>query len=421
MPRHISPVVVACLMTYAMLSPVGQAAAATPRDSAGTIGVVPPQDPTQFCRPLLHQEIDSIDYCRAQEGVGPMILPTNFDSLTPQEQSLVVFNLERVNRGLPPVVGLSASLNTYAQDGADRNDDPGFPSNEGDGGGAIWDANSTVVGSDDAYMYTDDCTPSNVVGCWGHRDNILMDGNSTDPLDGGAGFTAHGYNAQLNSYTFEFIYAYPQDDLVFTWQDELQYFATPPGIEPIQPPTITSVAPAAVSTNGGSTFTVTGTNLISAKEIDVDGVPAKQLDCQTESSCTATAPAHAPGPAGVQVTTVDGTTQASQQAQLSYAAPAMTRIGASRQAVRAGGVVRNPFEVRVTLGGSPAGGVAVTFKAPLNTYFNGGGGTRTVRTNAQGEARSPRLNADYVSSRTVTVRAMTKGAPTVQWRIRIKG
>ena len=45
--------------------------------------------------------IPELDADRAAEGVGPMTLPTNFTSLTVQEQILVLVNLERVDRGEP--------------------------------------------------------------------------------------------------------------------------------------------------------------------------------------------------------------------------------------------------------------------------------------------------------------------------------
>ncbi|HZU46660.1 MAG TPA: IPT/TIG domain-containing protein, partial [Mycobacterium sp.] len=300
--------------------------------TSSTIGIVPPNDPGYFCNPQLRQAIDTIDYCRAVEGVGPMVLPDNYGSLPPQAQMLVVFNLERINRGLPPIVGLSQSLDGYAQQGADANDDPPFPP-DGNGGGGIWDANTSTLGADDAFMYTDDCSPHNVVGCWGHRDNILIDDNSTDPLDGGGGFTLRGYNSQLNSYTFEFIYGYPHDDLVFTWQDELSHFASPPAVERVQPPTITAIRPSLASTAGGTTFDVRGTNLISTKAIQVGGVRATHVRCETETSCTARAPAHAAGAAEVRATTVAGTSPLSRHMQLTYAKPALKRIGSARRSV----------------------------------------------------------------------------------------
>ena len=55
---------------------------------------------------------------RQTEGLGPMSLPSNYPSLTPAEQLFVLTDLERVDRGLAPIEGLSTTLNAYAQAGA---------------------------------------------------------------------------------------------------------------------------------------------------------------------------------------------------------------------------------------------------------------------------------------------------------------
>jgi len=52
-----------------------------------------------------------INRARRAEGMGPMVLPRGFASLTVPWQLLVLSNLERADRGLPPVGGLSAPLN----------------------------------------------------------------------------------------------------------------------------------------------------------------------------------------------------------------------------------------------------------------------------------------------------------------------
>ena len=137
--------------------------------------------------------VAEIDSDRAAEGLGPMTLPTNFGSLDPAEQIFVITNLERVDRGLPPVAGLSANLDAYAQQGADDGVDPSFPPNI-DGGGSLWAGSPNIFDAYQAWMYNDGwngsgsvneaCTSPSAPLCWGHRDIIL--GNDPGPLLMGA-------------------------------------------------------------------------------------------------------------------------------------------------------------------------------------------------------------------------------------------
>lgn len=64
----------------------------------------------------------------AQEGVSAMVLPSNFVNLTVPEQLFVVADLERVDRGLPPYLGLVPTLNGAAQQSAVGPSDPSVPS-----------------------------------------------------------------------------------------------------------------------------------------------------------------------------------------------------------------------------------------------------------------------------------------------------
>jgi hypothetical protein len=156
-------------------------------------------------------ELAAIDNARAKEGVGPMYLPSDYNSLTGDEQLLVVIDLERVGRGLPPVAGIVASLDRVAQRGTDPAgapagsfEDPTFSpgfrvgkgtlfayrchgsngfscGRDGNPGAAIGAGNQIgALDSDYGWMYNDgyggsnyDCKTPNASGCWGHRDNIL--------------------------------------------------------------------------------------------------------------------------------------------------------------------------------------------------------------------------------------------------------
>jgi hypothetical protein len=137
--------------------------------------------------------LQAVNNAAAQEGVGPMALPSNFLSLSVPEQLFVVADLERVDRGLPPYLGLVPALSNTAQQAAVSLADPqvpaGFPVAVDSSGftmmGGAWAGGyQSVLGADYAWMYDDGwagsgatsniaCTSPNAAGCWGHRDELL--------------------------------------------------------------------------------------------------------------------------------------------------------------------------------------------------------------------------------------------------------
>lgn len=56
----------------------------------------------------------AINHAHGVEGVRPMVLPAGFTALTTSEQLFVVVDLERVDRGLPPFLGLTTDLDKNA-------------------------------------------------------------------------------------------------------------------------------------------------------------------------------------------------------------------------------------------------------------------------------------------------------------------
>jgi hypothetical protein len=184
-----------------------------------------------------------VNAARASEGVVPMVLPADFDSLTIPQQLLVLSNLERVDRGLIPVSALSSNLDGYAATGAAHDDDPSQPNPFS---GDEWSSNAAVgfgasLESDFEWMYDDgygahngDCTSPMASGCWGHRNDIL--GGYSAPLVMGA-----AYDAKSND-------SYPAMTELFVSRDS----ATGPGQPdaPLVPTwaTITQTLPIGVST-----------------------------------------------------------------------------------------------------------------------------------------------------------------------------
>lgn len=205
---------------------------------AAAVGVLPPSNPASDCDRSNavsgNWTVASIDACRASEGVGPLELPTNWSTLSPTQQGFVLIDLERVNRGIAPVIGLSASLSALAVQGADSGNDPPFPSS-GDGGG-IWAGASSVFAADTMWMYDDgpggfdangDCAASGSY-CWMHRQIMLgSDGGGT--LVAGGGFNGGGGDG---SYAYLVMSHYSTAGLTFTWAHELRYFEDAPAAEP---------------------------------------------------------------------------------------------------------------------------------------------------------------------------------------------
>lgn len=209
---------------------------------AATANILPPKNPAADCDrsapPHVSVTVSSLDACRADEGVGPLTLPGNWNSLTPSQQQLVIIDIERVNRGLAPIVGLSASLSTLAVGGAETDDDPAFPHGGFAGGGGIWAAASSALEADYEWMYDDgnngfdanvDCPAGGGSGCWLHRDIILWRGDG-GPLVAGAAYLRQ---SRYGSYAFEVLSGYPTAGLTFTWAHELHYFAAAPAVEPV--------------------------------------------------------------------------------------------------------------------------------------------------------------------------------------------
>ena len=151
--------------------------------------------------------LDAIDRARAAEGVGPLVLPSSYGSLSLAEQLLLLANLERVDRGLPGFAGLSAQLDGLALSGADANNDPAGPA------GTSWGSNwaggeATALLADFDWMYDDgvgspnmDCSAQQQSGgCWDHRQNIL--GNyGSHPSMGAAATTVGGVSSMTEVFS----------------------------------------------------------------------------------------------------------------------------------------------------------------------------------------------------------------------------
>src|SRR5580704_5610926 len=107
----------------------------------GISGCTPTGGPQPDSSPAcVTSDLVQLDAVRATEGVGPMYLPSNYSKLSGAEQQFVVIDLERVDRGVPPVLGLTAAICALAAAGAQACTDPGFSPTGLTWGGSIWAA-----------------------------------------------------------------------------------------------------------------------------------------------------------------------------------------------------------------------------------------------------------------------------------------
>lgn len=181
----------------------------------------------------------AIKYARANDGekLGPMVLPSNWYSLTADEQMFVATNIERVDRGLPPFKGIATALTTAAQTAAADIEDPSIPQGFKF---TAWGGN-LAIGTGNAleaiylWMYDDglnspnnECTTQEEKYCWDHRDNILYSYQCTSgyECEMGAGNAIVTYAGQKYFDWTELLVGGTTGKvkLSFTWAKELQYF-----------------------------------------------------------------------------------------------------------------------------------------------------------------------------------------------------
>ncbi len=162
--------------------------------------------------------------------------PSNWARLSQVEQTFVAINLERVNRGLDPIDGLTRSLDNLAQKGANAGHDPQYPPNGSTytGGGSIFWKTGSPLMAVWGWMYDDGpgggnfgCPRTGGGDCWAHRNLAVLLRQS--PLVAGGGHTG-------SNTTFLILSVAPSSgyspSFVITWSDELRFFAHPPGPEP---------------------------------------------------------------------------------------------------------------------------------------------------------------------------------------------
>jgi hypothetical protein len=218
-----------------------------PGQPSATHGIVPPQNPpanippdpnflnscsgTQYddSNACVTATLDAIARGRQAEGLAAMILPGNWQSLSPQEQLFVATDLERTARGLPPIEGMASVLEQAAAAAAAADADPlppegfGVVAWAGNWAGAVGNPLEAIY----YWMYDDgpgsaniDCSATDSAGCWGHRDNVLVEISCAYCVMG----TAYAPNAYRGTASWSelIVEATGPTPMDFTWQQEEQ-------------------------------------------------------------------------------------------------------------------------------------------------------------------------------------------------------
>ena len=150
-------------------------------------------------------------------------------------------------------------------------------------------------------------------------------------------------------------------------------------------PTFTSINPTAGPIAGGTPVTITGTGFTGATAVTFDGMAATGLSVVSDTSITATTPAHAAGAVNVIVTTPGGTAPG-PNAYTYTAAPTVTNI-APNNGPAAGGtsvtITGTGFTSAATVTFGVTAGTSVTFvsdtQITVTSPAKANGGTVDVR------------------------------------------
>jgi hypothetical protein len=167
-------VITAAPVAVAAAKPASNPPNSIPPTPAFAIACYGKKKPTAACDT---EAIANINSVHTGEGLGPIVLPGNYSSMTIDQQLIAVSNAERTIRGLSAVVE-TTKYDHAAQKGAKTSSDPLGPA--GHAWGSIWAGVADPLAADYLWMYDDgpgginlDCQQPTDPGCWGHRDNIL--------------------------------------------------------------------------------------------------------------------------------------------------------------------------------------------------------------------------------------------------------
>jgi hypothetical protein len=169
--------------------------------------------------------LSAINEGRHDEHLAAMAVPVGYRRLSVPEQIFVLVNLERIARGVPPLVGLAPELTAQAQLAATQSRDPDVEASYGSltvaaaasgelrVGGAWAGEDVNALEALFGWIYDDGwggrrhtsndaCTSPTAAGCWGHRDELLGEYSGTDcrTCVAGTGYAQRTRRGFLSSY-----------------------------------------------------------------------------------------------------------------------------------------------------------------------------------------------------------------------------
>jgi hypothetical protein len=155
--------------------------------------------------------VGALDGARAAVGLGPYVLPANFDALAGTKQIFILSNLDRIAYGLPVITGLSPELAATTRSAMTGDSDPDPTAALGGLSSYAWTSNWAGDWANAPYayyewMYDDgygggetsnvDCSSATATGCWVHRRNVLaFAGSGTLSMGASVGNDAHGQSS----------------------------------------------------------------------------------------------------------------------------------------------------------------------------------------------------------------------------------
>src|SRR5436853_6851726 len=143
------------------------------------------------------------------------------------------------------------------------------------------------------------------------------------------------------------------------------------------PPSVASISPSSGSTAGGSSVTISGSNLFSGATVSIGGANATGVTVVSSTSITAATPAHAAGTAGVTVTNTDGQSSTLANA-FTYSAPTNPAPSVTSVSPNSGSASGG---TAVTISGSNfVAGASVTFGGTPAAVLTGVNGTTITAT-----------------------------------------
>ncbi len=298
--------------------------------------LTPVDDTSAGC---INSVLHNINEARSLEGLGPMVLPSDYATDPVPMQQLIIADEERGDRGLSQFSGLDPALNTVALTGAVGDADPVPPGTYHDNAwGSNFALDYTPLGADFAWMYDDgyggtnvDCTAPGDASCWGHRDNILGPWTTTGTQ------TAQMGDADTSAGQYTQLFANQQNP-PDTDVDPVTPSALPTPTTAAAPDVVQVMPASSSSAAAGTPVTIEGNyfNTVATPQVFFGGVAATNVHVNWDGELSADAPADPAGTARdqvvVTVSTTAGTSSPSGTAQVNeftYAptsAPTVTSV-----------------------------------------------------------------------------------------------